>query len=409
MSTAEVIPISEGFERTPPHDVNAEQCTLGGMLLSAEAIADVEEILSPGDHYRPAHQIVHEAILELHGKGQPADPVAVADLLVKQGKIARIGGHPYLHTLIAAVPTAANAGYYARIVREKAVLRRVIDAATRALQLAYEGHGDADDIAEKAAQQMDAAAAGRTVDQLPSSGEMLAETLESLDRPADLGQPTGWTDIDAGFPGLKGGQFGIIAGRPGMGKTQAAVGVAEFVSTNLGENGVYFSLEMRREELMHRRIAARAQVELLRLTRHELDERDWDRIHKHMGALADSALLIDDEPIAGLPQVRARIRSLIRSGKPPKFAVVDLLGLMQPPKGRSENRQNEVAALSRGLKLIAREFDIAVIAVVQVNRGPEGRSDKRPILSDLREVRGRIRRRTPTGVILLHREDLLRA
>ena len=403
MTVAELKPRDSGgeFERMPPHDIEAEQRTLGGMLLSPGAVNDVDEILQPADHYRPAHQLIHEAILELNGNGNPVDAVTVADLLTHRGELVRVGGGPYLHTLIASVPTAANAGYYARIVRDKAILRRVIEAATSAIQMAYAAESDADDIAERAAQKMDAAAAGRAIDQLLTSGEMLTETLDALDRPAELGLPTGFADIDAGFTGLGAGQFGVIAARPAMGKTQAAVNVADYVGRT--EDVVYFSLEMRREELMHRRIAAVAQVELMHLTRHELDDADWDRINRHMGALSDSKLLIDDNPIMGLAQIKARIRGLGRAGKPPKVIVVDLLGLMQPPKGRSESRQTEVAALSRGLKLIAREFGISVIAVVQVNRGPEGRTDKKPILSDLRES-GQIEA-DADWVLLLHRDD----
>lgn len=402
MSIAELKPRdADEFERMPPHDLEAEQRTLGGMLLSPAAIDDVDEIISPGDHYRPAHQVIHEVILELNGNGNPVDAVTVADALAHRGDLVRVGGGPYLHTLIASVPTAANAGYYARIVRDKAILRRVIAAATTAIQQAYAAESDADDIAERAAQLMDAAAAGRAIDQLLTSAEMFTETLDALEKPAELGMPTGFTDIDAGFTGLQGGQLGIIAARPGMGKTLAAVNVAEHVGQ--AEDAVYFSLEMRREELMHRRIAAVAQVELFRLTRHELDEADWERINRHASALSGSKLLIDDNPITGLAQVKARVRSLIRAGKPPKLVVVDLLGLMQPPKGRQESRQTEVAALSRGLKLIAREFNISVIAVVQVNRGPEGRSDKKPMLSDLRES-GQIEA-DADWVFLLHRDD----
>ena len=408
MTVAELRPRDAGDAgRTPPHDIEAEQRTLGGMLLSAAARADVDEIIQPADHYRPAHRVIHEAIVELDGKGSPVDAVTVADLLSKQGDLGRVGGGPYLHTLIASVPTAANAGYYARIVRDKALLRRVIEAGTRAVQMAYDADGDADDIAERAAQEMDAAATGRTVDQLASPEQMLIETLDALTRKADLGLPTGFTDIDYGFSGLQGGQFGVIAARPAMGKTLAAVSIAEHIGTKLaadkGGHVVYFSLEMRREELMHRRIAALAQVDLMRLGRHELTEADWDRITRYTGVLTDSRVLIDDNPIIGLAQVKARIRSLIRSGTTPKVVIVDLLGLMQSPKGRQESRQTEVAALSRGLKLIAREHNIAVIAVVQVNRGPEGRTDKRPILSDLRES-GQIEA-DADWVLLLHRED----
>jgi len=150
VSVAEIAPRGEGFDRTPPHDVAAEQCVLGGMLLSKDAISDVMETIRPNDHYRPAHQIVHEAILELYGRGEPADPVTVSDLLNKRGELARVGGPSYLHTLIASVPTAANAGYYARIVRERAILRRLVEVGTRIVQLGYSGDGEADELVDRA-------------------------------------------------------------------------------------------------------------------------------------------------------------------------------------------------------------------------------------------------------------------
>src|SRR5580692_12035004 len=150
MSVAEIAPRGESFDRTPPHDVAAEQCVLGGMLLSKDAISDVMETIRPDDHYRPAHQIIHEAVLELYGRGEPADPVTVSDLLNKRGELTRVGGPSYLHTLIASVPTAANAGYYARIVRERAILRRLVEVGTRIVQLGYSGDGDADDLLDRA-------------------------------------------------------------------------------------------------------------------------------------------------------------------------------------------------------------------------------------------------------------------
>ena len=150
MSVAEIAPRGGDFERTPPHDLAAEQCVLGGMLMSKDAISDVMEVIRPADHYRPAHQLVHEAILELYGRGEPADPVTVSDLLAKRGELARVGGAPYLHTLLASVPTAANAGYYARIVRERAILRRLVEVGTRIVQLGYAGDGNADELVDRA-------------------------------------------------------------------------------------------------------------------------------------------------------------------------------------------------------------------------------------------------------------------
>lgn len=394
---------------TPPHDLAAERCVLGGMMLDGskarDAIADVDEILSPGDHYRPAHQVIHGVILDLYGRGEPADPVAVHEELVRQGEdVRKLGGPAYLHTLLASVPAAVNAGYYAKIVRQKSILRGVIEAATHAAQMAYESSEDAEEIAEQAARAMDAVAAGRALSTLPTAHDLVIETLDDLAHPAEKALPMGFADLDAAVTVRK-GQMVVIAARPAVGKSLIAAQIAEHLGTELGVEVLYMSLEMRRDEIMQRRLAARAKVPLHNLTRHELTKDDWRRLDRYALELTDSKMRIDDNPIMGLPQLKARIRSEARAGRKPQMVIVDLLGLMQPPKGKAgANRQEEVAALSRGLKLIAREYNIVVMPVVQLNRGPEQRADKRPVLSDLRES-GQIEADADT-VILLHREDV---
>jgi replicative DNA helicase len=852
------------FDRVPPQDIAAELCVLGGMMQSRDAIADVEEVIGPDAHYRPAHQIIHETILALYdrrdddGHPVPINAVTVKDELSARKQLRQAGGAPHLHTCIEAVPTAANAGYYARIVRKHSIRRQVIAAATTAVQMAYEDGGiEPEEIAERAAKLMDAAAAGKALGTLPSSADLLAETLDDLERAAVPGLPTGWRHLDEVFNGMKGGQFGVIGARTAVGKalsldtplptpagwttmgavevgdqllgsdgrptcvvattevmhgrpcyevefsdgtvivadaqhqwktsTRAArrqgaehrtryywtpeqrervrraanaaacepdrlvtsaeiadevgreflvtirakviravpsagtarrvvrrgvrvgvnreherdmpvysrqqalkelllrvgtaacaaqahnhpeivttaeiartlheqghngsryanhavinctalqlgtaelpvpayvlgvwlgdsnsrvaqltttdpeilnhlesegvsaveisglyrysmrfpeqrrgalgfalrsigvlrskhipgrylraseqqrrellaglldtdgtvnqagsvqfcvtsrrlaedtrelilslgyncgwsekpvnghtaesstayvltftttdnvfrlgrkrdahqsrrsrgygkltgrrsitdvrpipsvpvrcvqvnapdhlylasrsmipthnsivgLNIAEHIGTDLGLDAIYFSLEMDRTELMHRRIAARAGVALDHLTRHQLTDDDWARVGRHaQGAIAESRLVIDDNPIVGLAQVKARIRSMIRAGNGPKAAVVDLLGLMQEPPG-ARDRRLAVDGLSRGLKLIAREFGIVVIAIVQINRGPEQRTDKRPLLSDLRES-GDIEA-SADWVFLLYREDYYEA
>src|SRR5215471_11340258 len=214
------------FERTPPHDLAAEQCVLGGMLMSKDAISDVMEVIRPADHYRPAHQIVHEAILELYGRGEPADPVTVSDLLAKRGELARIGGGAYLHTLIASVPTAANAGYYARIVRERAILRRLVEVGTRIVQLGYAGDGDADDLVDRAEAEIYGVTDRRiSEDYLPLS-EIMPGALDEIEaigsRGGSLsGVPTGFADLDGITNCLHPGQMIVIAARPAMGKALA--------------------------------------------------------------------------------------------------------------------------------------------------------------------------------------------
>ena len=226
MSVAEMAPRDGDFERTPPHDIAAEQCVLGGMLLSKDAISDVLEVIRPADYYRPAHQLVHEVILDLYGRGEPADAVTVAAELTKRGDLARVGGAPYLHTLIASVPTAANAGYYARIVRERAILRRLVEVGTRIVQLGYSGDGDADELVDRAEAEVYGVTDRRVTDDYQPLSEIMPGALDEIEAigsrgGALTGVPTGFADLDALTNGLHPGQMIVIAARPALGKALA--------------------------------------------------------------------------------------------------------------------------------------------------------------------------------------------
>jgi replicative DNA helicase len=226
VSVTEMTQRGEEFERMPPHDVAAEQCVLGGMLLSKDAISDVIEVIRPGDHYRPAHQLVHEAVLDLYARGEPADPITVANELTRRGELSRIGGAPYLHTLIASVPTAANAGYYARIVRERAILRRLVEAGTRIVQLGYSGDGDADDLVDRAQAEVYGVTDRRIAEDYHPLSEIMPGALEEIEAIGAhgggiSGVPTGFADLDALTNGLHPGQMIVIAARPAVGKALA--------------------------------------------------------------------------------------------------------------------------------------------------------------------------------------------
>ncbi len=226
MSVAELAPRGGEFDRTPPHDLAAEQCVLGGMLMSKDAISDVMEVISPHDHYRPAHQLVHEAILELYGRGEPADPVTVSDLLAKRGELARVGGGAYLHTLLASVPTAANAGYYARIVRERAILRRLVEAGTRIVQLGYTGDGDADELVDRAEAEIYGVTDRRVSEDYLPLADIMPGALDEIEAIGSrggvmTGVPTGFNDLDSLTNGLHAGQMVVIAARPAIGKALA--------------------------------------------------------------------------------------------------------------------------------------------------------------------------------------------
>ena len=226
MSVAEIMPRGEAFERTPPHDLAAEQCVLGGMMLSKDAISDVLDVIKANDYYRPAHQLVHDVILDLYGRGEPADAVTVAAELTRNGDIGRMGGAPYLHTLIASVPTAANAGYYARIVRERAILRRLVEVGTRIVQLGYAGDGDADDLVDRAEAEIYGVTDRRVSEDYLPLAEIMPGALDEIEaigsRGGTLsGVPTGFADLDALTNGLHPGQMVVIAARPAMGKALA--------------------------------------------------------------------------------------------------------------------------------------------------------------------------------------------
>ncbi len=652
----------EGFERMPPHDVAAEQCVLGGMLLSKDAISDVIEVIRPGDHYRPAHQLVHEAILDLYARGEPADPIMVANELTRRGELTRIGGAPYLHTLIASVPTAANAGYYARIVRERAILRRLVEAGTRIVQLGYTGDADADELVDRAQAEVYGVTDRRIAEDYHSLSEIMPGALEEIEAIGAhgggiTGVPTGFADLDALTNGLHAGQMVVIAARPAVGKALALdtplatptgwtamgavragdlllgadgtptrviaatevmhgrpcyqvefsdgevivaddghqwltwtshaagftppqivttgemaralscralgtrsryavamprrlelpeadlpvtpyalgsalagralagaagrangafgssggrsgggsavpsagrippeylrasagqrrellaglLGVARvtgparitvpgealaadvrellhtlgFQSTMAAKPGaehvirftdalpwryvvavrpvpsvpvrcvqvdakdhlylagramipthnsalaldfarsasirhqlpaVMFSLEMGRNEITMRLLAAEARVPMHVMRTGQMSDDDWARLARRMSEVADAPLFIDDSPNMSLMEIRAKCRRL-KQRHDLKLVIIDYLQLMSSPR-RVENRQQEVSEMSRSLKLLAKELDVPVVALSQLNRGPEQRQDKKPMLSDLRE------------------------
>ncbi len=388
MSVAEIAPRNDDFERTPPHDVAAEQCVLGGMLLSKDAISDVIEVIRPTDHYRPAHQLIHEAVLDLYGRGEPADAITVANELSRRGEIARVGGGPYLHTLIASVPTAANAGYYARIVRERAILRRLVEAGTRIVQFGYAGEADADDLVDRAQAEVFAVTDRRGGEDYHSLSEIMPGALDEIEAIGSrggvlTGVPTGFADLDALTNGLHPGQMVVIAARPAIGKSTLALDFARAAAIRHGIGTVLFSLEMGRNEITMRLLSAEARVPLSTMRTGQMNDDDWARLARRMSEVADAPLFIDDSPNMSMMEIRAKCRRL-KQRDDLKFVIIDYLQLMSSPK-RVENRQQEVSEMSRSLKLLAKELDVPVVALSQLNRGPEQRTDKKPLLSDLRE------------------------
>ena len=395
------------FERVPPQDLDAEQSVLGGMLLSKDAIADVVEVLKGHDFYRPAHETIYQAILDLYAKGEPADPITVAAELTRRGEITKVGGASYLHTLVQTVPTAANAEYYAQIVHERAVLRRLVEAGTRITQMGYAADGDIDEIVNSAQAEIFAVTEQRTAEDYLPLSEIMEGALDEIEaigsRSGEMtGVPTGFTDLDQLTNGLHPGQMIIIAARPAMGKSTLALDFARAASIKHNLPSVIFSLEMGRNEIAMRLLSAEARVALHHMRSGTMTDEDWTRLARRMPDVSAAPLYIDDSPNLSMMEIRAKCRRL-KQRNDLKLVVIDYLQLMQSGSKRSESRQQEVSEMSRNLKLLAKELELPVIALSQLNRGPEQRTDKKPMVSDLRES-GSIEQDADM-VILLHRED----
>lgn len=394
--------------RRPPQDIVAEQSVLGGMMLSKDAIADVVEVVRSTDFYRPAHEIIFDGITDLYGRGEPADAVTVADELTKRGQLTRVGGPAYLHELISSVPTAANAGYYARIVRERAVLRKLVEAGTRIVQLGYapEG-GDVEELVNAAQAEVYAVTERRaSEDYLPLS-EIIEGTIDEIEASGHrgdgmIGIPTGFADLDTLTNGLHPGQMVVIAARPAVGKSTVGLDIARSAAIHNDLTTVIFSLEMGRNEITMRLLSAEARIPLQNMRKGTMREEDWTRMARTMGEVNEKPLFIDDSPNMSLMEIRAKCRRL-KQRNDLKLVIVDYLQLMASGK-RVESRQQEVSEFSRALKLLAKELEVPVIAISQLNRGPEQRTDKKPQMSDLRES-GSIEQDADM-VILLHREDM---
>ncbi len=398
---------AESFDRTPPQDIAAEQSVLGGMMLSKDAIADVVEVLRGTDFYRPAHELIYDAILDLYGRGEPADAVTVSDELTRMGALARIGGVPYLHTLISSVPTAANAGFYSRIVRDRAILRRLVEAGTKIVQLGYATTGgDVDDLVNAAQAEVYSVTERRSSEDYLPIGQIIEPTVDEIEAAGHRGEgmigvPTGFADLDRLTNGLHPGQMIVLAARPAIGKSTLGLDIARSAAIKNNMTAVLFSLEMSRTEITMRMLSAEARIPLQKLRQGRLEDGDWTKMARTMGELSDAPLFIDDSPNMSLMEIRAKCRRL-KQRHDLKIVIIDYLQLMSSGK-RVESRQQEVSEFSRAIKLLAKELEVPVIAISQLNRGSEQRTDKKPQMSDLRES-GSIEQDADM-VILLHRED----
>ncbi|WP_410170988.1 replicative DNA helicase [Corynebacterium pygosceleis] len=393
--------------RPPPHDPDAEQGVLGALLLAPDTVTQVVDRLEPGDFYRPAHQTIYQTILDLFGSSEQIDPIIVSGRLDRAGDLTRAGGAPYLHTLMESCPSPGHAAHYAQIVAEKALLRRVITAGQEVIRLGYDaGDTEPDKVLDLAQQEVFAISQRHATAEYVPLADLVQPTmseLEDLHRNGGLatGVPTGFADLDHLTNGLHGGQMIIVAARPGVGKSTLALDFMRSCSVAHGKPSVLFSLEMSKSEIVMRLLSAEAGVDLSRMRSGRMTDRDWEQLTRRVPRVADAPLYIDDSATLTMMEIRSKARKLAQQ-QDLALVVVDYLQLMSSGK-RVESRQQEVSEFSRQLKLLAKELDVPVVAISQLNRGPETRTDKRPQLSDLRES-GSLEQDADM-VMLLHRPD----
>jgi replicative DNA helicase len=375
--------------RIPPHNLEAEESLLGAMLLSKEAIATAVETVAADDFYRPAHAHLFEAIVTLYGAGEPVDPLTVADGLRRHDLLDRLGGKPAILRIQAATPAASNAGVYARIVADRALLRRLVAVGSQIAELGYTLPDDITAVLDEAETLVFAVANRRQTTSLRGLHATLQESLDRLEALFDhgggaTGVPTGFADLDDVVLGWQPSNLIVVAARPGQGKTAFALGTAVHAAVHGGRPVVFFSMEMGHLELTQRVLAAEAGVDSRALRTGRIPESAWSKISGAIGRLGEAPLFIDDNPHLTVMDMRAKCRRLKAQHGDLGLVVVDYLQLMSTGR-RAENRQVEVAELARGLKVLARDLDVPVVALSQLNRALEYRADKRPMLADLRE------------------------
>ncbi len=374
--------------KLPPQHLEAEQSILGGILIENEAINRVTEILDPDDFYRDTHRKIFNALINLSERDEPADLITLTNELRKNDQLDSIGGASYLASLIDSVPTAANIQYYARIVKEKAILRKLIQTSTEIITQSYEDRGDVEGFLDEAERAIFDISEKRVRPSFYPIREIVKESFATIEKlfkkkEAVTGIPSGFRELDRMTAGFQPSDLIIIAGRPSMGKTAFCLDVAEYAAIDNEIPVAIFSLEMSKEQLVIRMLCSQANVEGTRLRTGYLNESDWPKLTIAAGRLSESPIYIDDTAALSVLELRAKARRL-KSDHGLGMVIVDYLQLM---KGRSrvESRQQEISEISRSLKALAKELNIPVIAVSQLSRKTEERTGNRPQLSDLRE------------------------
>ncbi|MDR0920812.1 MAG: replicative DNA helicase [Lactobacillales bacterium] len=397
-------------DRMPPQDREAEQAVLGSIMLDADRIVEAMEYVDADDFYLHSHQVLFNVMVRLNDRNEPIDVITIKDQLEQNNQLEDAGGISYLSVIAEAVPTSANIAYYAKIVEEKALLRRVIKAATDTVALAYGQDGEVDDIVDRAEQAMLEVTEKRNRSGFLQISEILTDSFaqieaNSLNNEAITGLPTGYPDLDHMTAGFQPDQLIILAARPAVGKTAFALNIAQNVGTKTDTAVAIFSLEMGATDLVNRMLCAEGSINASNLRTGQLTPEEWDSLVMAMGSLSRAQIYIDDTAGIKITEIRAKCRKLAQEKGNLGLIVIDYLQLIEGT-GR-ENRQQEVSEISRQLKKLAKELSCPVIALSQLSRGVEQRQDKRPILSDIRES-GSIEQDADI-VAFLYREDYYRS
>jgi replicative DNA helicase len=372
----------------PPQNIEAEQSILSAILIDNNVLLDVIELLAPADFYKTAHQKIYSAIIDLFDKGEPVDLVTLANNLGENGQLEDIGGATYLARLVDAVPLAVNAQHYAKIVHDKAALRRLIETSNAIVKRCFKDEGDVDDVIDFAESSIFEVSEKKSKQSFYPLSKLILRNIETLeekqgDRSLVTGVPTGFTILDNMTSGLQNSDLVILAARPSMGKTALALNIARNAAVEANIPVAVFSLEMSKEQLSLRMLCAEARLDSSRLRGGFFSMEDWHRLTDSAGVLSESPIYIDDTPSISAMDIRAKARRL-KMDKNIGLIVVDYLQLMQGRRS-AERRDLEISEISRAMKSLAKELDLPVLALSQLNRMLEQRNDKRPKLSDLRE------------------------
>lgn len=380
--------IDKTIDKLPPQNLEAEQSVLGAILLDNEALLKALEVITPDDFYRDSHKKIFNAMIELFEKNEPIDLITLTDHLRMKDQLETIGGVSYLTSLVNFIPTAANVRHHARLIREKSLMRGLIRTATEIVSMVYEENMPADDLVDMAEKNIFSISDKRVKTSFSKLKDVIKDSFEMIEslydrKEAITGVPSGFHDLDELTTGFQHGDLVIVGGRPSMGKTALALNIAQHVGVELGEPVAIFSLEMSKRQLALRMLCSEAMVDSNRVRKGFIRKEDWHKLTSAAGKLAEAPIFIDDSSGISVLEMRAKARRLkMEHGL--SLVIVDYLQLMKG-KGNFERREQEISEISRALKGLAKELEVPVIALSQLNRGVEQRHDKRPTLADLRE------------------------